>query len=123
MAFERFISKGFKLTPQITLNNTGGFGLSSGMHKKYNVDKYLAVELYYDKEDAKIGIKLLENESDFSFKLKKRPEQKGAYFGAKSFLQSYSIDPKTYSGRYMPEEVEDKDFGKLFVIKLMSNQK
>src|ERR1039457_6664510 len=94
MAFEKFIAKKGRFTPQVTINKSGGLGLSSGMHHRYKLDDYAGVELYFDKEAQTVGIKLVEKESDGMFRLKKRANEKGAYFSARSFLASYSIDPK-----------------------------
>lgn len=118
MLFEEFKSKGGKFIPQITINKSGGFGMSSGMHHRYNLDAYSGVRIFFDKTDKIIGIKPMEKEGEGTFSLKKRPDQKGAFFSARSFLQAYDIDPKKYYGRYAPEEVEDKSFGKMFIIKL-----
>src|SRR4030043_47653 len=104
MAFEEFSAKGGKFLPQVTLNRSGGFGMSSGMHHKYALDGYSSVKLYYDKGEKKIGIRLIPSQENGAFKLKKRPDQKGAFFGAKSFLRAYDIDPKKFYGRYEPEE-------------------
>lgn len=118
MVFEEFNSKGGKFVPQISINKSGGFGLSSGMHRRYNLDRYKGVKMYYDQDNKKVGIKLLEEDTVGMFTLKKRDDEKGAFFAPRSFLQAYSIDPKKYYGKYPPEEVEDEQFGKLFVIQL-----
>jgi len=120
MAFEKFIAKRGKFTPQVTINKAGGMGLSSGMHHRYKLDNYEGVELYFDQEAQKIALKLVEKQGDGMFKLKKRPNEKGAYLSARSFFEAYSIDPKKYAGRYAPEEVEDPNFGKLFAIKIVA---
>lgn len=121
MAFEEFKAKKGKFIPQITLNNSGGFGFSSGMHHRYQIDRYVGVKLYFDKENNRVGIKPFEKEEEGMFKLKKRENEKGAFFSAKSFLEAYSISPNLYSGRYSPEEVEDENFGKMFVIQLQKH--
>lgn len=118
MAFEEFNSKGGKFNPQVSINKGGGFGLSSGMHHRFQLDKYVGIKLYFDKDSKKVGIKLLDTEQMGMFKLKKRPDEKGAFFAARSFMQAYSLDPKKYAGRYSPEEVDDPNFGKLFIIQL-----
>jgi hypothetical protein len=118
MAFEEFKAKGGKFTPQITINKSGGFGLSSGMHRRYGLDKYGGVKLYFDRDSKKVGIRLIEGEEVGMFKLKKRPNEKGAFFSARSFLEAYALDPKKFTNRYVPEEEEDPQFGKLFTIKL-----
>ncbi len=120
MAFEEFTKRKGKFTPQVSINKSGGFGLSSGMHHRYEIDRYAAVKLYFDKAEQKIGIKLLEQETDGTFRLKKRADEKGAYFSAWSFIEAYSIDLNKYAGKYSPIEIEDPQFGKLFMIDLKS---
>jgi len=121
MAWEQFKSKGGKFTPQITLNKSGGFGMTSGAHHRHELDKYNGVILYYDKEANKVGVRLVVELEPGMFRLKKRPEQKGAYFSARSFLEAYNIDPKQQAGRYDFEEVSDQQNGNMFVIQLKSN--
>ena len=118
MAFEEFKAKGGKFTPQVTINKSGGFGLSSGMHHRYQLDKYVGVKLYFDRDSKKVGIRLIEEEESGMFKLKKRSNEKGAFFSARSFLESYALDPQIYYGRYNPEEYIDEKFGKMFTIQL-----
>ncbi|MDE2020904.1 MAG: hypothetical protein KGJ13_11260 [Patescibacteria group bacterium] len=122
MAFEEFTKVKGKFSPRVTINSRGGFGLSSGMHHRYGLDKYAAVKLFYDKESNRIGIKPVERESDTSFKLKKRDGEGGAYFSAWSFIEAYAIDLGKYAGRYVPQEIEDQQHGKLFVIDLKANE-
>ena|SRR3989344_385660 len=118
MAFIEFTSKGGKFKPAISLNRTGGFGMSAGMHKKYRLSRFIGVKLYFEEESMRIGIKPLTEESEGMFKLKTREDEKGAFFSARSFLNAYSIDPTVYSGKYEPTEVDDEKFGKMFVIQL-----
>jgi hypothetical protein len=121
MAFQEFTAKRGKFTPQVTINKGGGLGLSSGMHHKYGLDKFGSVKLYYDPDTKKVGIKLCVGESDGTFKLKKRPDEKGAYFGARSFLLSFDLNPVKVAGRYSPEVVTDPNFGEMFVITIKEN--
>jgi len=118
MAFQLFTAKGGKYTPQVTLNNSGGFSLSSGMHHRYGLDRYAGVKLYFDPDTRRVGIQPVEQEGEGVFRLKKRDGEKGAFFSARSFLQAYNLDPKKYHGRYSPEEVEDDQFGRMFVIRI-----
>lgn len=122
MAFQEFTAKGGKFKPQIIINKTGGFTLSSGMHHRYGLDKFNGVRIYFDKETLNVGIKLTEGESEGTFRLKKIPEEKGAYFSARSFLQANNLEPEKYYGRYSPEEINDEKFGKLFVITLKEHE-
>lgn len=123
MAFEEFKGAKGKFSPRITINSRGGFGLSSGLHHRYKIDKYAAVKLFFDKEENKIGIQLVEQEGESTFKLKKRPEEKGAYFSAWSFIEAYAIDINKYAGRYVPQEFDDPQVGKLFVVDLKTKDR
>lgn len=118
MAFQEFKGKRGKYTPQITINRSGGFSLSSGMHHRYNLDRYEGVRLYFDPDTYRVGVKPVEDTEGGVFRLKKRPDQKGAFFVARSFLQANNLDPGKYHGRYTPEETEDEQFGRMFVIQL-----
>lgn len=122
MVFEAFISKGGKFVPQIIINKYGGFTLSSGMHHRYGIDKYIGVMIYFDKDGQRIGVKLLDKEETGMFKLKKSENEKGAFFSARSFLGAYNLDPQKISGRYAPEEITDPNFGKMFAIDLNQNK-
>ncbi|OHB06427.1 MAG: hypothetical protein A3B16_02325 [Candidatus Zambryskibacteria bacterium RIFCSPLOWO2_01_FULL_45_43] len=93
------------------------------MFHKYKLNDFVGVKLYFDAAEKKIGIKLVKEKAEGVFKLSKQAQGKGAYFTAHSFLSSLSIDPKKYAGRYEPEEVNDPEFGKLFVIQLAENAK
>lgn len=120
--FQEFTSKGGKFKPQIIINKSGGFTLSSGMHHRYGLDNFNGVRIYFDPDTLRVGVKLIEKESDGTFRLKKNPAQKGAYFAAKSFLQANNLDPYRYYGRYSPEEINDDKFGKLFVITIKERE-
>lgn len=120
MAFEEFTKIKGKFTPKLTINARGGFGLSSGMHHRYAIDRYNGVKLYFDKEELKIGIKLMEELGEGVLKLKKRPDEKGAYFSARSFIEAYNI--MNYVGGYIPKQIEDPQFGTLFVIDLKARE-
>lgn len=122
MAFQEFTQKGGKFKPQIIINRSGGFTLSSGMHHRYGLDQYNGVRIYFDKETFKVGIQLTKGDYEGTFRLKKRPEEKGAYFSARSFMQANNLDSQIYYGRYSPEEFVDEKVGKLFVITLKEHE-
>jgi len=96
--------------------------LSSGMHHRYDLGRYAGVKLYFDLDTYRIGIKPVEQEGEGVFLLKKREGEKGAFFAARSFLQANNLDPEKYRRRYTPEEIEDEQFGRMFVIKLTSQE-
>lgn len=118
MAFQEFTGKGGKYTPQVSINNSGGFSLSSGLHHRYDLDRYEGVRLYFDTDTYRIGIKPVEQIEKGVFRLKKQDDQKGAFFAARSFMQANDLSIAKYRGRYTPEEIEDEQFGHMFVINL-----
>lgn len=118
MGFEEFKSKRGKFTPQVTINKGGGFGLNSGMHHRYDLSQYKAAKLYFDAENKRVGIRVFKEPEDGSFKLKVRNNEKGVYFGAKSFVEAYNLDRSKIAGRYHPELINDPQFGEMFVIYL-----
>lgn len=115
--FRKFIAVGGKFVVAITIAKPGGFSFSSGFYNKYNIDKYNAIQLYYDENRSVIAIKFLKERIDGTFKLKHRYRAKGGYASAISFIKSYGLDK--YLGQKMtPEEYQDDDLGKVFLLKL-----
>jgi len=114
--FVQFTSFGSKYTPIISLGETGGFGFSSGFYHRYNLKNNVALELYYDEDSMAVGFRFMDTATENSLKL--RPRATGGYIGARSFLGKYGIDPKKYSGRYEPKEIQDEKLGRIFVIEL-----
>ncbi|OGY40877.1 MAG: hypothetical protein A2Y82_03315 [Candidatus Buchananbacteria bacterium RBG_13_36_9] len=117
--FEEFKAVKGKFTPSISITKTGGIGLSSGFCRRFTVNDYIGVKLYYDKNNNAVGLRFLKSEEEGMFKLKKGTANDintGTYFMAKSFLMAYDL--KKYAGKYPPEEIADEKLGKMFIIKL-----
>lgn len=121
--FEEFTAKKGRFSASIGLAKSGGFFLSSGFSHRYKIDNYVGVKLFFDRTKMVVGVKLLDKVEDGAFKLKTRPNEKGGFFSAKSFLEAYEIDPIKYHGRYTPKEIDDEKIGKIFIIDLNENQK
>ena len=115
--FKRFEAIGGKFTVSITLSKPGGLSFSSGFCNKYKTEQYNAVALYYDENSKVIAIKLLNEAENGTFKFKNREDGKGAYSSTISFIKSYDLE-KYLGTRYTPEEYEDEDIGKVFLLKL-----
>jgi hypothetical protein len=114
--FEEFTAKKGRFTPVITLIR-GGLGISSGFSRRYGIQKYVGVKLYWDKVNQVIGVRFVEKEENGMFKLKIRTDG-GALLPAKSFFESYAINVNDFDSRYIPEIVQDARFGELFVLNL-----
>jgi hypothetical protein len=115
--FKKFTAVGGKFVVTITIAKPGGLSFSSGFYNKYSVDHYSAVQLYYDEGKKVIAIQFLEEQQAGTFKLKHREENKGGYASALSFVKSYGLE-KYFGKRMTPEEYDDQNLGKVFLLKL-----
>lgn len=115
--FEEFKQKSGRFNPLITVAKSGGFGISTGFSKKYDIQGCIGVKLFYDRANSSVGLKFVKEKEAGMFKLKVRKDG-GAHLPAKSFFEAYEIKPEALVGRYIPEKAEDNIFGTLFVITL-----
>ena len=113
MGFEKFTSSGKTFKPKVSIRKYGQIGFNNGAVKKFDLDKYEYVILFYDRENRRIGIKLTNNSSeDGAMKLQKRPLN--VAISAKSFLEYYEI-PYLKTSRYNPQWDENE---KMIIIDL-----
>jgi len=124
MSFQKFEAVGAKLSCTISLTQSGGFGFSSGMYKKYNIPEFNFVTLFFDPDENKVGFQFSkERIGRSSFSIIQSDQRKSGSVVAKSFLKTFDIDPKKYRGRYEPAEYDDPQHGKIFYIVLSENNK
>lgn len=90
MAFIKFKYTGKSFEPKCSINKRGTIAFNEGAKKRYNTDNFNYVELYYDKENNKIAIKLL-NDIKQDGILKLRQRKFGSDIGAKNFLDFFNI--------------------------------
>jgi hypothetical protein len=117
MAFEKFLYSGKTFKPRIAIRQNGQIGFNKGAEKRFELNKYEYIILYYDKEEQKIGIQLTNEENIKGvMKLQKRPLN--IAISAKSFFEYYNI---SYSETkiYDPEWDEKN---KMIIIKLKSTE-
>ncbi len=119
--FEEYNSVGGRVIPSISLGAAGGFGISAGFVKKYDLTGVVGVKLFFDKEKVAVGFKFLKTGEEGMVKIKLAPNQGGAYITANSFLIKYDLDAKDFSGKYAPKEVDSADT-KIYVIELVKHQ-
>ena len=117
MAFERFLYSGKTFKPAVSIRQNGQIGFNNGARKKFKLDEYNYVILYYDKEEEKIGIQLTNNSDEEGvIRLQKRPLSVTIF--AKSFLDYYEID-YSKTKRYIPSWDEKN---KMIIIKLKNSK-
>lgn len=90
MAFEKFTGAGRSFKPKLSIRKNGQLGLNYGAVERYGIDKFEYVELYYDKENNRIGLKLSNEKSEGAVRCRVRSGN--ASIPAKSFLEYYKID-------------------------------
>jgi hypothetical protein len=93
MAFEKFTKTGARIgTPKISIWSSGQIGLNQGAIKRYELDNYRYVILFYDKDNKKIGIKFINDKNEEgAIKIIFR-KVGGLSFSGVSFLHYYGID-------------------------------
>lgn len=115
--FEAFNPQGGRFTPSISINETGGIGISSGFIKKYEINhkEIKGVKLFFNRNNNSIGIKFV-NELEGNVKIK-FADRGGATINAKSFWVRFDISHANFKGKYLPSIVETNE-GKVFVVTL-----
>ncbi len=106
MSFERFTKAGKTFQPKVSIRKGGQMGFNNGSRRKFKLDDYEYVILYFDKENSKVGIQLTNDDNENGIiKLYKR--ELDVAVSAKSFLDYYEIScDKTVV--YDPQWVEEQ---------------
>ena len=106
MSFEKFTHVGRVYKPKVSVTRSGLLGFNQGAVKHFELEKYDWAILYYDKDGARIGIGLTNNENEDGIcKLRKRAA--GADVSARSFFDYYGIkyvQTKKYDAEWDEEE-------------------
>ena len=117
MGFERFTSSGKTFKPKVSIRRNGQIGFNNGARKRFELDNYKYVILFYDKENEKIGIKLTNEGSENGIMiLQKRPLNVAV--SAKSFLEYYEL-PYLKTSRYDPQWDENE---KMIIVDLKKSE-
>lgn len=91
MSFEKFTHVGRGYKPKVSVTRSGLLGFNQGAVKHFELEKYDWAILYYDKDSARIGIGLTNNENEDGIcKLRKRAA--GADVSARSFFDYFEIN-------------------------------
>ena len=115
LKFEKFTAAGGRFSYTISLNKAGGFSFSSGFCKKYGIDKYPYVTLFYDKKAKAVGFSFSKEAGKGAFKLS-FTKNKTASVRPNSFIRAYEIKPEIFAGRYEPKKHKTEDGEEIFYI-------
>ena len=119
--FEEYNSVGGRIIPSISLGTAGGFGISAGFVKKYDLSNVVGVKLLIDKEKNAVGFKFIKAPESGMVKIKFAPNQGGGYISANAFLIKYDIEAKDFNGKYTPIEV-NTGVDKMYIIELKKHK-
>jgi len=88
--FERFTQHGRSFHPKISIRKRGQVGFNNGAIKRFGLEAYDYVVIYYNKDKDKIGFKFTKDENaEGATKIVKRTGN--YFFSGKSFLDYYEI--------------------------------
>lgn len=106
MAFVKFNKIGSIYKSRASISNKGVISLNQGAANQFKLSKEnaLYVELFYDEEAKKIGLKFHKGKIDSVANVRHR--ETGLHFSARSLLDYYQIQPKATS-LYQVEGMDD----------------
>lgn len=117
MAFLEFKKIEKNIDPFISLTSTGLFYISKAVRKRYSITERTKVKIFIDYDNLKIGIKIINNDSDeYSYKVKTREKKDSFFFYGKSIIKSLGLNLKDFAGRYKIQNETDKVFGELLIL-------
>ncbi|HEY4694530.1 MAG TPA: hypothetical protein VIH52_01035 [Candidatus Nanoarchaeia archaeon] len=123
--FKRFTKIGSKLgNYSISLTGSHSFGFSSGFYNREGISRYNKVVLFYDKSRKAVGFQFTnDKDAEGAFTIIHGNKRTTGSVTVRSFLISNEINKEEYVGRKTPTKVKDGEFGEIFVIDLLENNK
>ncbi len=90
MRFIKHTEVGKRFLPRVSMSQDGLISFSDAATKKYNINEFQFVVLYYDPEARHVGIELI-NDEKAEGAIKLRLRETGAYAAGKSFVGKFEI--------------------------------
>ncbi|RJR31396.1 hypothetical protein C4569_02115 [Candidatus Parcubacteria bacterium] len=123
MTFKKFTQFGRRNSSFISITSSHSFGFGGDFLQISDLADYNYVELFFDNSDdgIKIAFKFVRNQGDSAFKLIENKGTNSRSIVARSFFTTFlkDVNIDEFKNKYVPEMVNDDEFGKLFVIKLI----
>jgi hypothetical protein len=111
MGFERFTDVGRVFRPRASIRSNGQIGFNHGSVKRFDLQKYSHVILFYDKDNKKVGIKLTSDKTEPGASTLITRSGNGTV-SARAFLEYYHLLPKI-TNQY---DIEWDEENKLLVV-------
>jgi len=111
MPFERFTDVGRVFRPRASLRSNGQLGFNHGCVKRFDMEKFSHVVLFYDADTKRIGVKLT-NEKDEPGASTLTTRTGNGTVSARAFLEYYHLTPK----KTTQYDIEREDESGMLVI-------
>jgi hypothetical protein len=115
--FELFEGVKGKFTPVVSISKPGYISFSSGSQHRFNLSDYSSAQLFFDKNQQTIAIKLFREAAEKRFNLTQRKDNKGSFIACRSFIAAYQLEA-IFGRKFTPEEIDHQELGKLMLIDL-----
>jgi len=93
MPFERFTDVGRVFRPRASLRSNGQLGFNHGCVKRFEMERFSHVILFYDTDTKRIGVKLT-NDKDEPGAATLITRSGNGTVSARSFMEYYHLTPK-----------------------------
>src|SRR5271156_4717355 len=113
MAFERFTEVGRVFRPRASLRSNGQIGFNHGSVKRFEMEKYSHVILFYDAETNRIGVQMT-NDKDEKGAATLITKNGNGTVSARAFLEYYQLTPK----KTTPYDVERDAASGMLIVKV-----
>ncbi|MBV9851928.1 MAG: hypothetical protein JO250_19865 [Armatimonadetes bacterium] len=90
MRFIKHTEVGKRFLPRVSMSKDGLISFSDAATKRYSLDKYQFIVLYYDPQARHVGIEPV-NDENAEGAIKLRQRDTGAYAAGKSFVGKFDI--------------------------------
>lgn len=116
--FKKFENVRGKTESRITITQSYSFGLPTQFYEQNDIENYDYAVLYYDEENKAVAIQFTNDETEENKFSISHHQKYGGSISARSFFQTYRLDPKEYKGKYEWEKKNLPGIGEVFIIKL-----
>lgn len=115
MAFERFTDVGRVFRPRASIRSNGQIGFNHGSVKRFELQKFSHVVLFYDKDSKRVGVRLTNDKTEAGASTLITRSGNGTV-SARAFLEYYHLLPKVTTQHDLEWDEENKllvvDMGK-----------
>lgn len=120
LKFEAYESNKIKNGKPVISIISKGIGFSSSFIRKYIPQKPSFVGLRYaqDDENIYIGFSFSNERENIPGAMKITYPKENGLIQCAAFFKKYEINKEEYNKKYDVEEVENKEYGKMFIIKM-----